>query len=326
MVNPILREAILNYYPKAKLKEDSKLFPHTEIVHFKAGSSNFVAKLIEEKILNSYSPKQRAETINFLSNIVPRYYSILKKIGIPVPPFHLLVIHNNSITEFSTDLGVKRLDIILKKSSSAQARQLMDKYVKAIAPAIKQKRPTIGFDAAAENFLLNPKNKLIFCDFVPARIKQKGVYIVGFPQPNSAPEIRKGYDRYYNPYGVLRRARIFFLNTNYKLDELFFESLKNNLTKKEYEKIQTQFSKSAEFKLRKMLDLKKFNDAIKIINETTDTDTLREMAAWVFWLTQKQPTPPDIYDLSRLHLHLSADERKQRLSDFRQSIIKVISV
>ena len=81
IIHDALREAIRQYYPRATMRGDSKLFPHTEIVHFRSGNVTLVAKLIEEKVLRTLSVKEHMLAMNFLSDIMPRYYARIKKNG-----------------------------------------------------------------------------------------------------------------------------------------------------------------------------------------------------------------------------------------------------
>lgn len=324
MVKSNLDKIILKYFPDAKFKTSSEFFSYTEIIHFKAKGLNLVAKLICHEVLSQYSESKRQILFNDLFESTSQYYLALKKIGIKVPKYHKLIIEDEKLVEFATDLGEQRLDRILKSSPSGQVPKILDSYVRSILPAVTQKKPVIGFDATAENLFYTDKKEFTYCDFVPARMKYKGQYLVGFPQPLDKKEISSSYERYYLPYGILRRARIFLLNTNPDFDEIFFNALKNNLAASKFKKIKSQFEKTDEFKIKKFIVARELNKAIKTINKITDIDTLREVSAWIYWLLKKQTTPLDVYDLTRIKFYLSKSERLKRIKLFKKTIIGVM--
>lgn len=322
-MNKIFFSIIIKYFPKAKIINISQLFPHTEIVHFSEKGLKFVSKLIEHEVLLTYSTKKQKELVQSLYKTTHLYYHLIKKEGIPVPPYHRLVIKKNHLVEFATDLGNKRLDVLLQQGSAKKKENLMTKYITAILPILEQKRYHIGFDASAENFFLF-QDKFTFCDFVPARMRYQGTYLVGFPQPRKKKDIQKSYERYYLPYGILRRARIFFINVHPNLDQIFFSALQKKLSRSTFQAVQAQFHASDEFIVKKYLESKQWNKALKTIEDISDTDTLREIAVLVFWFLKKQTVPPEVYDLSRLHLHFSSKQKQERLATFKQSITSVL--
>ena len=321
-----LDKIIIRYFPKAKLLTKQESFTYTKIIHFKANRLNLVAKLISDDVLSKYPNKKRLNLFKELCDTTDKYFLILKKIGINVPNFHKLIVDQQKLVEFATDLGKNRLDIILKTAPTKQIPYIMDIYIKSILPAITQKRLTIGFDATAENLFLSKNNKFIYCDFVPARMKYKGEYLVGFPQPANKKEVMKSYGRYYLPYGILRRARIFLLNTNPDLDAVFFKTLEKNLSSIQFRKIKSQFDKSDEFKIKNLILNNEIAKAEKEILKINDPDTLREVSAWVYWLRKKTTVPLEVYDLTRIKFYLSKTERNNLLNQFKQTIIRAMRV
>lgn len=323
-MNKVFLSTIHKYFPAAKIKNTSRVFPHTEIIHFSQKGSKFVAKLIEHQVLSTYSLQKRRRAIRSLYKTTNAYYHLLKKEGIPVPPHHELVIEKNQLIEFATDLGNKRLDAILQKASIKERQNLTTKYITEILPILGQEKYHVGFDASAENFFWF-KGRFTFCDFVPARMKYQGAYLVGFPQPTKRKEIQKGYERYYLPYGILRRARIFFLSIHPQLDQIFFSALQKKLSKSAFQRLQNQFQASDEFIVKKYIKLKQWPRALKTIESISDTDTLREIAILVFWLIKEQTIPTEVYDLSRLHTHFSQRQKEKRFTTFKKSITNIIT-
>lgn len=315
---------ITEAFPQAKFENESLIFPHTEIIRFSSKGKKYVGKLIESPFLEQCSSSDRKTHIKFLHHAIPIYYKTLKNIGILVPPFHELYYKDDGIVECSTDLGTDRLDIVLSKRSVDESKELIDTYIKTILPILTASNPTFGFDAAAENFLVGSDGLLHYCDFVPPRIMDGKVPIVGFPQPHDDAGIQSGYDRYFLPYGILRRARIFFLNANIELDKIIFSSLESHLPKETYTHFLTLFHNNPEFLVKNCLENHDLTGAKHIIESTNDTDALREVAARVFWTIKGTATPLDVYDLSRLHTHFTAKEKEIRRQKFKQAIIDVL--
>lgn len=322
-----LKQIIRQFFPNAKRFSKPKSFPHSEIIRFENNGKKLIAKALEKETLAQTAPEQKEKLLAYLYNTVSNYYSALKKIGIPVPMYHKLVLADGQLVEFADDIGKHTIRTLLATAPPPKAKELITLILKSILPILKQKKSMMGFDPDGDNFLIETrrgKRTAVFIDFSPARLKYQEEYLVGFHQPTRKSEREKSFERYYTNWGIMRRMRIHILNAHPALDGIFFEVLREVLPNTMFRDLEKRFNATGGMRTKHFLESGKMTKIVEMIQNERDVDTLREMAFQVFWIKKKQRLPGAVYDLSRIHFHLSKETRIKRLETFKKALIQLL--
>ena len=161
-------EIIRNVYPDATSIGEPKIFPHSEITRFENKGKKLLAKILEKEIVLKANPEDRQKFIDYLGGAVPHYYNTLKKLGVPVPPFHELIVSNGKLVEFGDDLGEINISEKLKTVSPDETKKLIHLMLRSTSPVFQNQSGPIGFDANGENFVISAiesSEKAYFIDY-----------------------------------------------------------------------------------------------------------------------------------------------------------------
>lgn len=160
-----------------------------------------VIKDLERKTLEKLSADECLSVARSILTQVARYYSVLHDAGLPVPPHHeVRLAQEPDGCHVYEEMTLGRVPEVNEQTIRAILRRSLPVLID----------PSLGLDMDPANFieLDGDEQSIAFCDFVPARYRDdKGVFLVGFPQPADDGEVKWNKKRYYDPCGMIRRLR-----------------------------------------------------------------------------------------------------------------------
>lgn len=289
-------------------------FHHCRAVRVQNGNGSFFVKEMEPDYLSTMDGERRQAAAHAIANNMRTYADLFKPTDRPAF-YHTGVDDELSVYEIASFVGD---DLLIALSRSHHPETLIRRMIELITRTLDA--ADMGIDPHPGNFGVCGDGRVVYLDFFPARYRENGVPLVGFPQPDDPTWVEYSAQRYYTLFGVMRLLRFNLMRLNPAYEALFTEVAADVLGTG-WSALADQFYELPEQRVLEILQAGGPRDELLgIISELSilHIDTAREVAARI--LHEDIAKLNQLFELTHTDFRLPIAERESRLRQFKERL------